>query len=269
MAEVYAGFCSYTDHEIGRLIDYLEKTGQLDNTLIVVISDNGASGEGGPNGSVNENKFFNSVPDDMEENLKMLDELGSRGNVQPLSHRLGDGVQHAVQAVQALLVGRRHLRPDDRALAQGHQGQGRGARPVHALQRHRADGVRLPGHRTAGRRSRATPSGRWKARASSTASTTPRRRRRSEPVLRHARHARHLARRAGRRTPIHRRRPSDWSHFTEDEWELYNTEVDRSECHDLADQEPVKLRGAEDLWYVEAGQVLWPAAGRPRRRSRC
>ena len=77
MAEVYAGFCSYTDQEIGRLIDYLDKSGQLDNTLIVVISDNGASGEGGPNGSVNENNFFNSVPDSMEDNLKYLDKLGS------------------------------------------------------------------------------------------------------------------------------------------------------------------------------------------------
>ncbi len=77
MAEVYAGYSSYTDHEIGRLIDYLEKTGELDNTLIVWLSDNGASGEGGPNGSVNENKFFNGVMDDMEENLKYLDVLGS------------------------------------------------------------------------------------------------------------------------------------------------------------------------------------------------
>ena len=77
MAEVYAGFCSYADHEIGRLIDYLEESGQLDNTLIFVISDNGASGEGGPNGSVNENNFFNSVPDDMAQNLKLIETLGS------------------------------------------------------------------------------------------------------------------------------------------------------------------------------------------------
>jgi arylsulfatase A-like enzyme len=50
MAEVYAGYVSYTDHEIGRLIDYLEESGQLENTIVVVVSDNGASGEGGPNG---------------------------------------------------------------------------------------------------------------------------------------------------------------------------------------------------------------------------
>jgi arylsulfatase len=77
MAEVYAGFVSYTDGEIGRFIDYLEESEQLDNTIIVVVSDNGASGEGGPNGSFNENKFFNGVPDDIEENLARLDELGS------------------------------------------------------------------------------------------------------------------------------------------------------------------------------------------------
>jgi arylsulfatase A-like enzyme len=76
MAEVYAGFVSYTDEQIGRLIDYLEESGQLDNTIVVVVSDNGSSGEGGPNGSFNELKFFNNVPDTIEANLERLDELG-------------------------------------------------------------------------------------------------------------------------------------------------------------------------------------------------
>ncbi len=76
MAEVFAGFVSYTDHEIGRFIDYLEESGQLENTIVVVISDNGSSGEGGPNGSFNENKFFNNIPDTVEANLPRIDELG-------------------------------------------------------------------------------------------------------------------------------------------------------------------------------------------------
>jgi arylsulfatase len=42
----------------------------------VLVSDNGASGEGGPNDSVNENKFFNGVPDTIEENLRYIDVLG-------------------------------------------------------------------------------------------------------------------------------------------------------------------------------------------------
>jgi arylsulfatase len=76
MAEVYAGFLSHVDHHIGRLLDYLEATEQRENTLVIVVSDNGASGEGGPNGSVNEMKFANGIPDDMASNLALIDELG-------------------------------------------------------------------------------------------------------------------------------------------------------------------------------------------------
>src|SRR5207248_439745 len=76
MAEVYAGFLAHADGQIGRLLDYLEETGQRENTMVIVVSDNGASGEGGPNGSVNENKFANGIPDDIQQNLAMLDELG-------------------------------------------------------------------------------------------------------------------------------------------------------------------------------------------------
>jgi arylsulfatase len=76
LMEVYAGFSEYTDVQIGRIIDYLEKSGQLDNTLIFYAADNGASGEGSPNGSVNENKFFNGYPDELAENLKYIDVLG-------------------------------------------------------------------------------------------------------------------------------------------------------------------------------------------------
>jgi arylsulfatase A-like enzyme len=77
MAEVYAGFSEYTDAQIGRIVDYLEQTGQLENTIIFYCADNGASGEGSPNGSVNENKFFNGYPDELSENMKYLNTLGS------------------------------------------------------------------------------------------------------------------------------------------------------------------------------------------------
>ena len=76
MAEVYAGFLGHADFRLGRLLDSLEDAGELENTMIVVVSDNGASGEGGPNGSVNEMKFANGVPDDLDQNLAMIDELG-------------------------------------------------------------------------------------------------------------------------------------------------------------------------------------------------
>lgn len=77
MAEVYAGLSEYTDAQVGRIIDYLEESGQLDNTLVIYCADNGASGEGSPNGSVNEGKFINGYPDLIEDNLAMIDDLGT------------------------------------------------------------------------------------------------------------------------------------------------------------------------------------------------
>lgn len=77
MAEVYAGMSEYADAQVGRIVDYLEESGQMENTIIFYAADNGASGEGSPNGSVNEGKFFNGVPDTIEDNLKMIDKLGS------------------------------------------------------------------------------------------------------------------------------------------------------------------------------------------------
>ena len=76
MMEVFAGFVTHTDHQYGRLFAFLKSIGAWDNTLIMFISDNGASAEGGPTGSVNENKFFNNVPDSLQENLQKIDQLG-------------------------------------------------------------------------------------------------------------------------------------------------------------------------------------------------
>ena len=77
MAEVYAAFSEYTDAQVGRIIDYLEESGQLENTLVLYCADNGASGEGSPNGSVNEGKFFNAWPDTIEDNMALIDRLGT------------------------------------------------------------------------------------------------------------------------------------------------------------------------------------------------
>lgn len=67
--ETYAGFVSQTDHHFGRIVDYIEEIGELDNTLIIVISDNGPSAEGGVNGTYNEMLFFNQVEETLEDNL--------------------------------------------------------------------------------------------------------------------------------------------------------------------------------------------------------
>ena len=83
MMEVYAGFMSFTDYHFGRILEFLKEIGELDNTLIMVISDNGASSEGGPVGSLNEMFFFNNVKESLEDNLKMIDKLGG---VETLNH---------------------------------------------------------------------------------------------------------------------------------------------------------------------------------------
>ncbi len=75
--EVYAGFGEYTDTEVGRLVNAIAATGQLDNTLIFyIVGDNGASAEGGMNGLLNEMTYFNSVPETVQDILKHYDELG-------------------------------------------------------------------------------------------------------------------------------------------------------------------------------------------------
>ena len=74
--EVYAGFLTHTDAQIGKFIDYLESTGQLNNTMIVLISDNGASAEGGYNGTSNFYYFMNNMEENMSSILSNIDELG-------------------------------------------------------------------------------------------------------------------------------------------------------------------------------------------------
>jgi arylsulfatase A-like enzyme len=76
MMEVYAGFLSHTDHHLGRVLDYLEETGELNNTLVMLVSDNGASPEGGVTGTTNELQFFNNAPEPLESSLRAIDELG-------------------------------------------------------------------------------------------------------------------------------------------------------------------------------------------------
>lgn len=75
--EVFAAYLTHTDFHIGRLIDHLRATDLLDNTLIILLSDNGASGEGGENGLSSEMSFFNAAPETLQDMLGKIDEWGS------------------------------------------------------------------------------------------------------------------------------------------------------------------------------------------------
>ena len=68
--------CRTPTHELGRLVDRLEALGELDDTLVVVLSDNGASSEGGPTGSLNDVRVWNVLPRTVEEADERLDEIG-------------------------------------------------------------------------------------------------------------------------------------------------------------------------------------------------
>jgi len=251
MAEVYAGFLAHADHHLGRLLDYLEAAGQRENTLVILVSDNGASGEGGPDGSVNENLLFNGIPDNLQTNLAMLDELGgpktynhytngwamafntpfkmwkryelNGGTADPCviswpagikaRGELRDQYHHAIDIVPTILD---CLDVEAPEAVKGHvQSALDGVSMRYSFADAAAAGVRTTQfYSMLG--SRAIWHEGWKA------VTT-------HPTL------------------------SGWSNFNADEWELYHTDVDRSELHNLAADNREKVRELQNLWFAQAG----------------
>jgi arylsulfatase A-like enzyme len=251
MAEVYAGFVSYTDAQIGRLVDYLEESEQLQNTIVVVVSDNGASGEGGPDGSFNEQRFFNGVPDDIEQNLVRLDELGGPtsynhyntgwawafdtpfpywkrfagyegGVADPLIVAWPKGIAargevrdqyvHAVDVVPTIYA---LLDVDTPEVLKGYTQ------------------APIEGESFA---------------ASFTAPDAPGRGTQFYSML----GMRALYQQGWLATALH---PplSGWGHFEHDVWELYDLRSDRSQVHNLASEHPERLEELKGLWFYYAG----------------
>jgi Sulfatase len=252
MAEVYAGFLSHTDHEIGRLLAFLDESGERENTIVVLVSDNGASGEGGPHGSVNENKFFNGIPDEIEENMRYLDELGSPatynhypvgwawafntpfkmwkrynfegGVADPMVISWPKGIDargelrhqflHATDVVPTMydLLG-----VELPEVVKGYQ-----QIPLEGVSfRSTFEGDDVPTPKETGffsmLGSRAIWHKGWKAVS-------------VHPTI------------------------SGWGHFDRDRWELYDTEADPTESRDLAAEHPEKVQEMVNLWFHEAGK---------------
>ncbi len=76
LQEAFAGFLEHTDDQIGRLVAALEELDEMDNTLFVLLSDNGASQEGGRFGVLHEMKYFNFLEESPDEAVTRLDEIG-------------------------------------------------------------------------------------------------------------------------------------------------------------------------------------------------
>ncbi|MGW0174048.1 arylsulfatase [Rhodococcus sp. NPDC003322] len=252
MAEVFAGYISYADDQIGRVIDHLEESGQLDNTIVVVISDNGASGEGGPNGSFNEWRFFNGMLDSAEETLPHIDELGGpvsynhyntgwawafdtpfpywkrwagyEGGVAdmclvswpakiPAQEQPRQQYVHAVDVVPTLY----ELLDID---------------PPETLKGHTQ--IPIEGESFA---------------ASLTDPGVPGKRTQFYTMLgqRSIYHDGWLA--CSQHPPL-----SGWGHFDHDRWELYHLDLDRSQSTDLAADEPDRLEALKGMWFYYAGR---------------
>ena len=252
MAEVFAGFSEYTDHQVGRLVDYLEQSGQLDNTLIFYCADNGASAEGTPNGSVNENKFFNEWPDTIEDNMPFLDKLGSPETY----NHYPTGWAFAFSTP---------FRMFKRYSYQGgicdpmvvHWPAGIAAKGEVREQYHHAidvvptilecAGIEFPEFVNGYEQ---TPLPGTSMRYSFDSA--------GAPTTKHTQYYSMLGTRGiwheGWKAVAEHGPTSGIGHFDQDRWQLFHTDEDRAEAHDLADQHPEKVQELVAIWFEEAGK---------------
>ena len=236
MAEVYAGFLAHVDHHIGRLLDYLEQNEYLDNTMIVVVSDNGASGEGGPNGSVNEMKFANGIADDLAANLAQIDDLGGplTYNHYPTGWAMAFNTPFKMWKRYEFNGGTAD--PCIISWPAGTKARGEVRHQYH----HAIDivptildvlGVEPPetikGHVQ-------SPLDGLSMRASFDDPSSPSPRKTQFYAMLGSRSIWHEGWKAVTTHPA----ISGWGHFNDDEWELYHTDVDRNENHNLAARTP-------------------------------
>jgi len=257
MMEVFAGFLSHTDHHLGRLFDFLRATGELDRTLVLVCSDNGASAEGGPHGTFNENFIFSGLPHDQARTLALLDELGG-----PMSYgHYPWGWAYAGNT------------PFQRWKRETHEGgigdplivrapttTDRGA--VRHQYTHAIDvaatildltGVAVPpvlgGHPQ-------EPVAGASFAASLTDADASEHRRTQYYEQFACRAIYHDGWKAVTFHPFFPYLPGEDPNapFADDRWELYHVATDPSECHDLAAAEPARLRALQERWFEEAGR---------------
>ena len=123
--EVYAAQIDRLDHAVGRIVDALDASGTLEDTLLLFLSDNGASDEALP---LVELERFKARTDicvrkramrARADRQRAVDRARARGHVCELRTRVGDPVEHAVSLLQAMGARGRHRDPADRSLARG------------------------------------------------------------------------------------------------------------------------------------------------------
>ena len=252
MAEVYAAYSEYTDVQIGRVIDYLEESGQLENTVIFYCADNGASGEGSPSGSVNENRFFNGYPDDIESNLAMIDKLGSADtyNHYPTGWAVAFSTPYRMFKRYASYSGGTC---DPLVI---HWPKGMKARGEIRHQYHHCTdivatileccGIPMPESIDGQKQSPLHGVSMRYSFDKANAPTT------KETQYYEMVGTRGIWHKGWKASTEHAPMPSDQGRFDKDRWQLFHVDEDRAEAHDLADQHPEKVRELADLWLAEA-----------------
>jgi arylsulfatase A-like enzyme len=252
LMEVYAGYSSYTDHEIGRLLDYLEQSGQMENTLIIAFADNGASGEGGPNGMVNENAFFNNIVPTAADNLPLLDKLGSADTYEHYPNGWAAAMCTPFKMYKRYSWDGGVCDPMWISWPKVIKDKG-GIRDQYthcvdiAATIYECLGIELP--------EQVNGFTQWPLEGISFKYTFADAKAESWKKVQYYNM---LGSRAiysdGWKADTVHPTVAGWDHFPQDKWCLYHIAEDRSETHDVADQYPEKLEELVRLWYHEAGK---------------
>ncbi len=253
MAEVFAAYSEYTDAQVGRIIDYLEKSGQLENTIVFYCADNGASGEGSPNGSVNENKILNSYPDRMEDNLPLLEKLGSPDTYNHYPTGWAAAFSTPYRMFKRYTYQGGIADPLVISWPAGMRARGEVRHQYH----HCTDivptileccGVEMPKF-VNGAEQTPLPGVSMKYSFDAEPDAQTRKVTQYYEML----GQRGLWHRGWKAVTEHGPM-SGGGHFGTDTWQLFHTDEDRSEAHDLASENPEKLEELKALWYAEAGR---------------
>ncbi len=250
MAEVYAGFSEYTDAQVGRIVDYLEESGQLDNTIIFYCADNGASGEGSPNGSVNEGKIFGGYPDDLEQNLAMVDQLGSPNTYNHYPTGWATAFSTPYRMFKRYVYQGGVCDPLVIHWPAGITATGEVRHQYH----HSTDivptiydvcGVEMPDiYNGATQNPLSGVSMRYSFDDA------------DAPTQKHTQYYEMLGNRGiwhdGWKAVTEHGPMAGTRHFDDDQWQLFHTDVDRAEAHDVAEEHPDKVEELKALWFEEA-----------------
>jgi arylsulfatase len=247
LQEAFAAFLDHTDAQVGRFLDALDRLGELDNTIIVFLSDNGASQEGGRFGSLHEMKYFNLMEEDADAAIDRLDDIGG-----PHSHTnypwgwAQAGNTPFKWYKQNTHEGGVHVPMIVRWPA-GISARGEVRHQFHHVNDivptiYEAVGVTPPDTYRGFEQMPVTGS---PMNYTFDAADVP-----STKKVQYFEMGGHRAIYADGWKAVTRHQPG--TPFDDDVWELYHLAEDRSECHDLAAAEPARLQELIDLWWAEA-----------------